>query len=74
MRPPRTTGEEPPVNGNLISLTDHPILLNNWLGLYGKSGVLRPPVLATEIEAEQKCVPSERQEVMTHTHWGYRLW
>ena len=43
MRPPRTTGEEPPVNGKLISLTDHPILLNNWLDLYGKSGVLWPP-------------------------------
>lgn len=43
MRPPRTTGEEPPVTGNPISLTNLPILLNNWLDLYGKSGVLWPP-------------------------------
>lgn len=43
MRPPRTTGEEPPVTRNLISLTDRPLLLNSWLDLSGKSGVLWLP-------------------------------
>lgn len=53
--------------GNLISLTIHPVLVNDWQEWSGKMGLLWPPHPVHKMEIGQHCMLCGRLEEMTQT-------